>query len=85
MEKLSRARAFVSKSQRESEMLEDDSVEEELEKEEEESELEDGEGVEVSGDDGLDWRRELWGETVVESTGTGNAQSGRKRHVDGSA
>ena len=50
----------------------------ELEKEEEEGELEDGEGVEVSGDDGLDWRREMWGETVVESTGTGTHKAEEK-------
>ena len=59
VEKLLRARAFVSKSQRERETLEGDTVEKELEREEEEGESEDGEEVEVSGDDGL-----------VESTGT---------------
>ena len=51
--------------------LEGGKVEKELELvEEEEEESEDGEEVEVSGDDGPDWRRTAWSETVVESTGT---------------
>ena len=78
VERLSRTRAFVAKSQRECERLEGFSVEKELEKEEEEGELDDGEEIEVSGDDGLDWRRELWGETVVESTGTGTRNAEEK-------
>ena len=78
VERLSRDRAFVAKSQRECERLEGDSVEKELEKEEEEGELDDGEEIEVSGDDGLDWRRELCGETLVESTGTGTRNAEEK-------
>ena len=69
--KLARARAFVASSQPELVTLEGGKVEEELElMEGEEEESEDGEEVEVSGDDGPDWRRTAWGETVVESTGT---------------
>ena len=69
--KLARARAFVARSQPELVSLEGGKVEKELELvEEEEEESENGEEVEVSGDDGLDWRRTAWGETVVESTGT---------------
>ena len=69
--KLARARAFVARSQPELVTLEGGKVEQELELVEEEAEeSEDGEEVEVRGDDGPDWRRTAWGETVVESTGT---------------
>ena len=63
--KLARAREFVAKSQMKRGTLEKDVVVEELEPEEEDEG--ESEGLEVSGDDGLEWQRVA---TVVESTGT---------------